>query len=70
MEHLQAQAPGAGAPDLDGDADLLPRWRSRLRPSFQAAEEELVDSTWSSSGSRSGATIARRSLGKISHAVS
>ena len=36
LEHLQAQAPGAGAPDLDGDADLLPRWRPPLRPSFQA----------------------------------
>jgi hypothetical protein len=43
LEHLQAQAPGARAPDLDGDADLLPRWRPPLRPSFQAAEEEPVD---------------------------
>jgi hypothetical protein len=43
LEHLQAHGPGAGAPDLDGDADLLARWRPPLMPSFQAAEEELVD---------------------------
>jgi len=69
---VKAQAPGAGAANLDRDADQ--RSLAPLTPAAQAflvaAEEELVDFASSLSASRWGATIARRSFCKISHAVS
>jgi hypothetical protein len=72
LEHLQAQAPGAAPTDLDRDADerLLAALAAAAQALLQAAQEELVGLDLALSGSRLGATIARRSLCSIIHAVS
>jgi hypothetical protein len=60
LEQLQAQAPGAGAPASTATR-LLPRRPPPLSPPSSPPRKNSSTSTWSSSGWRCGAIIARRS---------
>ena len=71
-QQLQAQPPRALAANLDGDPDqwLAIALAAAPQVGVASAEKALIDLDSPVSGSRSGATIARRSLCRISHAVS
>lgn len=72
-QQLQPQAPGAVAAYLDRNPDerLAVALAAAAEVGVAAAQVALVETSTSSvSGSRSGATIARRSLCRIVHAVS